>query len=354
MSIDVCHFGPTPDQLMAIIRTQTEIARLGLDLHGVMNLVVGETQALTGAAGAVVKLAEGEEMVYRAVSGLASSQLGLRIQRQGSMSGLCVDSNESLRCDDSETDTRVNREACRRVGLRSMIAVPLIHEGQAVGVLKVVGVELNAFDEGDLKVLGLMSNLIASSMFHAVKFGADELFRLATRDSLTGLANRSFFYDRLRFNMANARREARRMGVLLLDMDGLKPINDEFGHRAGDAAIRELGKRLSQATRESDTVARLGGDEFGIVLSCIDDRDRALAAARRLVEKCNGEMDFEGNQLRIGVSAGAAVYPDDGEHPEPLVEYADQGMYRSKRERKVDRDSRASIGYPAARTMTLR
>jgi hypothetical protein len=102
---------PTPAQLLAIIRSRTEIAKPGLDLQGVMQMVARDAQALTGASGAVVELAEGDEMVYRAVSGIASSQLGLRLRRDHSLSGLTVQMGTPLRCDDCEVDPRVDRDA---------------------------------------------------------------------------------------------------------------------------------------------------------------------------------------------------------------------------------------------------
>jgi putative methionine-R-sulfoxide reductase with GAF domain len=213
---------PTAAQLLAVIRIQNEIARSGLDLGDVMASVAQEAQALTGAAGAIVELVDGDEMVYRAVVGSADGQLGLRLSRTNSLSGRCVAETQALRCDDAESDPRVDREACLKVGLRSMVVVPLVHSDSAVGVLKVLSPAPAAFSEGDIKILSLMSDLIAAAMFHAARYGTDELFRRATRDGLTGLANRAFFFDRLRHCIAQARRKAHRLGILLLDMDGLK------------------------------------------------------------------------------------------------------------------------------------
>src|SRR6185369_10554343 len=113
------------DILMAIIQTQTEIAKLGLDLGAMMELVAEHIQLLTNAQGAIVELVEGDEMVYRAAAGMAGSQLGLRLKREGSLSGLAVASGEILHCRDSETDPRVDLAACRRVGVRSMVVAPL-------------------------------------------------------------------------------------------------------------------------------------------------------------------------------------------------------------------------------------
>ena len=325
---------PTPRQLLAVIRTQTEIAKLGLDLQGVMQVVARDAQALTGASGAVVELAEGDEMVYRAVSGIAASQLGLRLRRDHSLSGLTVRLGTPLRCDDCETDPRVDLQACRRVGLRSMVVVPLTHDDAAVGVLKVLGASPHAFGDQTVALLQLMSELIGAAMFHAARYGADELFRRATHDALTGLANRALFFDRLRHCLAQARRERYPVGVLVLDMDGLKQINDVYGHRAGDAALRELALRLAGAARESDTVARLGGDEFGVVLSRVEDRDGALNLAERVAGQLRREMGFEGGLLPLEASVGLALFPDDADQPDTLVEAADRRMYAAKRLRK--------------------
>ena len=190
--------GADPTVLIEIIQAQTEIAKLGLDLGGVIAFVAERVQQLTDAGGAIVELAEGEDMVYRAAAGMAQHQLGLRLKRQGSMSGLCVEQGEPLRCDDSESDPRVDREACRRVGLRSMVCTPLNHNGATVGVLKIASPVANAFNEQHIQVLSLMSELIAAAMFHAVEYETSELYHKATHDALTGLANRALFYDRLR------------------------------------------------------------------------------------------------------------------------------------------------------------
>lgn len=328
---------PGASQLLAVIHTQTEIAKLGLDLEGVMSLVAERAQAVTGANGAVIELAEGNDMVYRAVAGAAAGMLGIRLRRDQSLSGLCVVLASTLHCDDCETDERVDREACRRVGLRSMVVVPLIHHGAAVGALKVFSSKLAAFGASEIKVLGLMSELIAAAMFHATRFGSDELFRQATRDHLTGLANRALFMDRLRQGIAEAKREGRRLAVVMLDMDGLKPINDRHGHRAGDAAIKELADRVVRQIRQTDTVARLGGDEFAIVLARVEDRDSALLVVDRIAQSCGQPLSFEAQTLPMGASVGMALYPEDGETAESLLEQADQTMYVAKRNKKSRR-----------------
>jgi len=323
--------------LMEIIRTQTDIAQLGLDLGGVMAFVTERVQQLTHAGGAIVELAEGDEMVYRAASGIAKHQLGLRLRRIGSLSGLCVEQRTVLRCDDSESDVRVDKEACRKVGLRSMVVAPLNHGETTVGVLKIAAAEPNVFSDEHVNILQLMCGLIASAMYHAVRYETNELYHRATHDALTGLANRALFYDRLRQNLSLARRQSSQLGILNLDMDGLKPINDQYGHRAGDAAIREIGQRISKVSRESDTVARLGGDEFAVITVDVGGRESAMRHADRLIGEIRKPFSFEDNQLALDASIGVAIFPDDGTELDPLIEKADQAMYAVKRTNKTHR-----------------
>lgn len=321
--------------LLEVIRTQTEIAKAGMDLGNVMALVADRARLLTHAAGAVVEMAEGDEMVYRAASGIAERQLGLRLNVQGSLSGHCVQERRILQCVDSEVDERVDRAACRKVGLRSMVVVPLNHLDTTVGVIKVMSAEVDAFSETDVQVLNLMSELIAAAMFHAAKFETSELYHRATHDALTGLANRALYFDRLRQSLAQAQRHEERVAILNLDMNDLKPINDRLGHRAGDAAIQEMATRISTGCRQSDTVARVGGDEFGIILPRVQDAAVVGQYCDRLAEKIsNPPLVFDTHKLPLSASIGFAVFPDDGADMEVLLDKADQSMYQVKRARK--------------------
>jgi diguanylate cyclase len=164
---------------------------------------------------------------------------------------------------------------------------------------------------------------------------ADELFRLATTDQLTGLANRAIFLDRLRHAIASSYRTQRRLAVLMLDMDGLQSINDTFGRQAGDAALQELARRVAAELRQSDTVARIGGDEFAYLLSTVPDRESAQVVAQRIARRSDRPFDFEGQTLQIGASVGLAIGPDDGDEPEVLLELADRDMCAAKRRKTV-------------------
>jgi len=323
-----------PSVLMEIIRMQTEIAKLGLDLGGVVNLVADRVQSLTNAAGAIVQFAEGDDMVYRGVSGIARPFLGLRIRRQGSLSGLCVSESRVLRSDDTETDLRVDHEACLRVGLRSMVVAPLNHNETTVGVLMLASPVPDAFTERDVRVIELMSELIAAAMYHAARNETNELYYQATHDSLTGLLNRAAFYDRLRQRLSIARRQSdNTFGILIIDMDGLKAINDRCGHRTGDAALCEAARRIGSVSRETDMICRLGGDEFAVIVPEVNDRESGVEIADRIAREICQPFQFEGHELFLNASIGAALYPEDGSDVDLLIEAADQSMYAVKRKR---------------------
>jgi diguanylate cyclase len=316
---------------MQIISIQSEVSKLGLDLGSVMALVVERTLHLVGADGAAIELAEGDDMVYRATAGTAQRQMGLRIKRDGSLSGRAVRQSQTLRSDDCETDPRVDINACRKVGLRSMIVMPLHHNGEPVGVLKAMSGQPAKFSEQDVELMNLLSDVVSAAMFFAAKYNLEDLFHRATHDGLTGLANRSLFMDRLRTLTARHAREPSTAGLLMIDMNGLKPTNDNFGHRAGDAAIKELASRLQAAARHSDTVARLGGDEFGVILCPVDTTYGIETAIARIELEIASPFRFEEHHLQISASIGAAHFPDEGEEIERLIELADQRMYDVKR-----------------------
>jgi diguanylate cyclase (GGDEF)-like protein len=321
--------------LLDIIDIQTDIACQGLDLGGVMQLVCQRAATLCRADGAAVELAEGNEMVYRAAAGLARAQLGLRLRRQGSLSGLCVETNDILRCDDAETDPRVDREACRKVGLRSMLVVPLRHEDQSVGVLKIVSSSVNAFGAWHAQVLGLLSTLVGAAIYHAVQNASNDLYYRATHDALTSLANRAQFYDSLRQQLARAARCHGMVAVVYIDMDGLKAINDSLGHRAGDAALCAVASRIGTELRAEDVAARVGGDEFGVILVGVRDRHSVAGKCHALTTAIGAPFEFEGRALPLAASIGFALWPDDGEDMEQLIELADRAMYRVKHGRRA-------------------
>ncbi len=156
-----------------------------------------------------------------------------------------------------------------------------------------------------------------------------EAFR-ATHDALTGLANRSLFFDRLGHALARVGRYAESFAVAFLDVNDFKTINDRHGHDGGDRVLRVLAERLRRTTRASDTVARVGGDEFAIVIERVQraDADQLVAA---MMERIQEPIVVETTTLSPTLSYGVAHHPEDGQDARELLKAADDAMYRMKR-----------------------
>jgi diguanylate cyclase (GGDEF)-like protein/PAS domain S-box-containing protein len=158
----------------------------------------------------------------------------------------------------------------------------------------------------------------------------ERLQYLATRDALTGLPNRLLLHERLTQAIAHAKRSGLRVGVLFIDLDRFKNVNDTLGHRIGDELLKLVSRALSGALRESDLLARLGGDEFMVVVEDVDDTLMLGRIAQKLCDAVAQPFVIEQHEIYVTCSAGVAVYPDDSDSPEELLKYADVAMYRSK------------------------
>lgn len=163
-----------------------------------------------------------------------------------------------------------------------------------------------------------------------LKHSEERLEYLAHHDSLTGLPNRSLFKTRLEHCLQRAKRYRRQVGLLFLDLDRFKEVNDTLGHAVGDALLVEVARVLATQVREVDTIARLGGDEFVVILEDIPAPRFAATFAERLVETFAKPLDVQGRTLFITASIGISVYPIDGEDIDALVKHADIAMYQTK------------------------
>lgn len=165
----------------------------------------------------------------------------------------------------------------------------------------------------------------------------------ASHDSLTGLANRRLFYDRLQHAIRHARRYHTKVGVLFLDLDRFKEINDMHGHHVGDAVLTEVARRLSRSVRESDSIARLGGDEFVVLLDNVGGREDCLIAVSNIERALAEDSSFYGMTIDIMASIGHALFPDDGEDEDALIRAADAAMYRVKTGGDTSRQGRLAF-----------
>ena len=152
----------------------------------------------------------------------------------------------------------------------------------------------------------------------------------AGHDAMTGLPNRRVFHEQLQETLAEAKESGGRVGLLILDIDHFKEVNDDRGHDAGDALLRVFSERLRLAVRSTDTVARLGGDEFAVILRHLSGKDDMTEIVPPILERLQVPFSHFGRSLDCRASVGAALYPDQGETPDELIKNADLALYAAK------------------------
>lgn len=152
----------------------------------------------------------------------------------------------------------------------------------------------------------------------------------AFHDSLTGLPNRILLDERSTAALADAQKSARSIAIMFLDLDGFKQVNDTFGHAAGDELLKIVATRFRACLRQADTLARIGGDEFAVLVDATDPRSTATEIAHRILDAVQSPLSLRGEPVRLGVSIGIAVHPDDGGDTRSMLQAADRAMYRAK------------------------
>jgi diguanylate cyclase (GGDEF)-like protein len=183
----------------------------------------------------------------------------------------------------------------------------------------------------------LKQTLARRSLTRAITYARERkraeqrLIQLAHYDQLTGLANRTSFFEHMTRIASRARRMRQRVGLMMLDLDGFKLVNDTYGHEAGDTLLQEISHRMRQVFREYDVVARLGGDEFAVVLSEVESVEQISAIVRRLLTAVSAAIWIGEHRIDITASIGVAVFPDSAESITDLLKCADQAMYEAKR-----------------------
>ncbi len=187
------------------------------------------------------------------------------------------------------------------------------------------------YHSGLLDDAGRIVSILSFVQDVSLRVQAEErLQNLATRDALTGLPNRLLLHERLSHAIAQAKRMNRRVGVLFIDLDRFKNVNDTLGHRIGDELLKHVTRALSGTLRDSDLLARLGGDEFMVIVEDFDDPTALAKIAQKLQDAIAQPFKIEGNDIFVTSSIGISVYPDDSDDPEELLKHADVAMYRSK------------------------
>ncbi|WP_018989044.1 EAL domain-containing protein [Aromatoleum toluclasticum] len=225
-------------------------------------------------------------------------------------------------------------EALRR-GFTSSIALPLTAAGRTVGALNIYASERDAFDLQEVALLEELANDLAYGLRSlrerdARQRAERELAHQAHYDTLTGLANRHLFRDRLDQALVHARRNGRAVAVVLLDLDRFKAINDTLGQARGDTLLKETARRVQGPLRNGDTVARLVSDEFAILLDDLAAVADVAPLVGRLLEDVAAPLDIAGHGVYSTASLGISLFPRDGQDAEALLGFADIAMHNAK------------------------
>jgi diguanylate cyclase (GGDEF)-like protein len=228
------------------------------------------------------------------------------------------------------------RDAGKLDEIRATLSVPLVVDDDTMGYFNLDNFEsANAFSDQDMEIAQAIAAQVSVALYRLMleaRLAKEraQFQHMAHHDFLTGLANRRLFLDSLNRSIARARRRNAQVGLLYVDMDDFKGINDCHGHAAGDFLLADIASRICGAIREGDLAARLGGDEFGVVLNDVTGHADTVAVGRKIGAALESAADFHGQLLSIHASIGAATYPEHAENAESLLRQADSRMYRVK------------------------
>ena len=215
---------------------------------------------------------------------------------------------------------------------QAWLGVPLKIESKIIGSMILQSyIDPDIYSKKDIKLMEFVSQQVATAIER--KQIEEKLKFLSLYDYLTKLPNRVLFYDRMKQEIAYAKRERKKFSLMFLDLDNFKEVNDKFGHDIGDQLLQGVAKRFSKLLRKTDTICRLGGDEFIILLPRLTQpRENTVDVAQKILSSLNEPFSIRDNKIYANTSIGIALYPDDGEKEEVLIKSADKAMYLAKKE----------------------
>ncbi|MDX6592185.1 MAG: hypothetical protein QOJ13_1381 [Gaiellales bacterium] len=317
-----------PNRLQALLELSRALSS-SLDLDQVLSELVSRISRLTGATGAAVSKWDRERNV-----------LVMLVQHSHHTNSLVSGSDEvsvaGLPATHEVLETQVPRQIRRfnprddaaerellgELGFGAALLLPLVARGQTIGLMQIADVNDRSFSPQDFEFCQAVCDIVATAIYNAMLF--EQTRELALRDQLTGLYNRRAFEERLEEERSRAARTGDPLALLVIDLDGLKAINDAGGHLAGDEALRLAAEALRNSIRQSDLPCRPGGDEFAVILP-----GAGLDAALWVAERARRRLD-ELSVGRFRFSGGAAVDAGAGISTHDLYRTADDAAYRAK------------------------
>lgn len=318
---------PVHKKELAVLYRVAREGYAALDLPAVLQRMLEVCADAMGPHDYVVFLSgdETRELAVAAAVGPNVVGLSLRVPQGDGVVGQVAATGKSILV----TGTgQQSGEQTTLTGFRAECAVPLLHGHKVIGVFSVQSPRPGAFTPDDLYLFETLAQQVAGSVeltrYH------QRLIRAATYDGLTGVLNHHAFYQELDQAVAAAQRLHQHLSLVILDLNGLKGINDTYGHLAGDRALQEWAALMRRTVRERDVVARYGGDEFAIIMPDTSRR-QAEQVVERLVRASLRSFEVDGRIIHLPrASLGVACFPEDGDRPAELVAQADRLMYAEK------------------------
>ena len=304
-----------------------------VSLQRLLEVVVDSASRICGAQRCSLMLIDpdGETMRIRAARGIPPEVVAKAEGKVGDgISGSVAASGEALFIANIESDSNFSRDNDdSRYNNNSLICVPVLLHNAVVGVLNVNNKQGGvSFTENDLNLLTLLASQAAVAIDNAHRY--QDLSEQAVTDGLTGIYIRRYFDETLERAYRAGRATGRGFGLLMVDIDHFKKVNDNYGHQTGDEALRTVAGILKDLVRDEDVLARYGGEEFAIIITRANEPTTRRIAERVRSTVENTAVETEQHTLHITVSVGAAVFSEDHKSPEALVEASDQALYRAK------------------------
>jgi diguanylate cyclase (GGDEF)-like protein len=245
----------------------------------------------------------------------------------GGLWGWVLNNRQSLLTNAPADDPRFVENAPGRIPIHNFLSVPAMIGTELVGQVALAN-STRSYNQQDLELVERLATLYAIAIKH--QRTEDKIRKLAYHDPLTGLPNRALFNDRYIIALAGAKRYHQKIGLMVLDIDHFKNINDTLGHDAGDEVLKDFSGKLLSILRKTDTVMRSGGDEFVIMITDVVEPEYIANVAQRILEATRKPFMFHDHEVRIATSIGISSYPEDGEDVEMLLKCADIAMYHIK------------------------
>ncbi|NLT97817.1 MAG: EAL domain-containing protein, partial [Christensenellaceae bacterium] len=223
----------------------------------------------------------------------------------------------------------MGKAAIPGVTCRSLLAIPVVTHEKVLGFLGFENVKTaRTWKEEHINLLKVLANILADAKLKAE--AEKEIKMRAFYDHLTGLPNRYLFKEKLNQAILDAERTGRKVGVIFLDLDSFKAVNDTMGHERGDELLKMIADRLRKCVRKSDSVSRFGGDEFLLMINNLVHENDIVKVADKIMEVFRNPLALKGQEYYITASAGIAMYPADGQDANKLINNADIAMYSAK------------------------